>query len=167
MASLTPGTGGTLKSTSIEAAFHEALCLATLAEQDSLKNPQKLRRVGLSLDLRMSQVSGSFSFVFEPTAATDGAATFPITEYLIGINYAKGTGGELKSSALCGAIVELAEKIQAKQRLTSKNPSGMFAITRLAYNSDVKIVSGFFAYNVTGSVVNGIFSTAAKTFLMD
>lgn len=167
MAIHTPGAGGTLKSTSIEAAFHEALSLVALAEQDPTKNPQNLTRLSLGLNLRTSQITGSFSFTVEPLVAADGATTFPVIEYL-SVGYVTGSGGTLKSAGLCSAVVELAELMQAKQRLLSKNPTGLFAVRKLDYNSEAKFVSGFFDYFVTGAVTtSGIFSATAKTFLLD
>lgn len=168
MATLTPGTGGTLKSTTLEAAFHEALSLAAILEQDPLKNPQALSRISMNLNVRTGQVTGTFSFEVIPTTATDGSTSFPVTEYLQNTAYAKGTGGGLVSAGLCGAIVELAEKIQAKERLASKNPQGLNGISGLNYGTETQIVNASFDYLVTGSVIApGAYSCVAKTYLLD
>jgi hypothetical protein len=168
MATLTPGTGGTLKSTTLEAAFHEALSLAAVAEQDPLKNPQALSRIVMGLNVRTGQVTGTFTFEVVPTTGSDGSTAFPVTEYLQNTGYAKGTGGGLSSAGLCGAIVELAEKIQAKERLSSKNPQGLNGVAGLNYATETQVVSASFDYLVTGSVsTTGAYICTAKTYLLD
>lgn len=168
MTTFTPGTGGTLKSTTLEAAFHEALSLAAIAEQDPLKNPQAMSRIVMSLNIRTGQVTGTFTFEVVPTIASDGSTSFPITEYLQNTGYTKGTGGGLNSAGLCGAIVELAEKIQAKESLSSKNPQGLNGVTGLDYGSESKVVSASFDYLTTGAVTTtGAYSSTAKTYLLD
>lgn len=168
MASLTPGSGATLKSTTLEAAFHEALSLAAILEQDPLKNPQALSRIVMGLNVRTGQVTGTFSFEVTPTTAADGSTSFPVVEYLQNTGYTKGTGGGLVSAGLCGAIVELAEKIQAKERLASKNPQGVNGVSGLNYGTETQIVNASFDYLVTGSVIApGAYSCVAKIYLLD
>ena len=168
MATLTPGNGGTLKSATLEAAFHEALSLAAVAEQDPLKNPQAQTRVTMSLNIRTGQVTGTFTFEVTPTTGTDGSTTFPVTEYLQNTGYVKGTGGGLASAGLCGAIVELAEKIQAKERLSSKNPQGLNGVTGLNYGTETQVVSASFDYLTAGSISStGAYNCVAKTYLLD
>lgn len=167
MATLTPGTEGTLKSATLETAFHEALSLAAIFEQDPLKNPQALSRIVMSLDIRTGQIKGNFTFEVTPTTAADGSTSFPVVEYLQNTGYTKGTGGGLISAGLCGAIVEIAEKIQAKEALSSKNPQGLNGVSGLNYGTETKIVNASFDYMVAGAVTTGAYSCTAKTYLLD
>jgi hypothetical protein len=166
MATLTPGTGGTLKSTSLEQCFHEALCRAVLLEQDSTKNPRGLNRLTLRQDARNGQAEGSFTFEVSK-AISGGNPIFTAIEHLTS-GYSPGTGGTLKSLGLCGAILELAELIQAKQPLKSKNPQSFKTITALTYDSVGLVVAGLFDYPIVELLTSsGEFATTAKTYLLD
>lgn len=168
MAILTPGTTGTIKSVSLENAFHEALSRVALAEQDSTKNTQALTRVTLTSDIRTSRVTGTFTFALTKAFTETGSTSFVVVEHLSNTGYAAGTGGTLKSPGLCAAVVELAELIQAKEQLTSKNPSSLNSITGLTYDSETLLVSGSFDYQTVASMTAaGELSIAAKTYLLD
>lgn len=168
MATLTPGTGGTLKSVSLENAFHEALSRVAIAEQDSTKNTQALTRVTMSNDIRTSRVTGSFTFALQKETTASGSIAFVVVEHLTGIGYAAGAGGTLKSAGLCGALVELAELIQSREQTTSKNPSSINAITGLTYDSETLLVSGTFDYSTIPTVSGtGELIISAKTYLLD
>lgn len=168
MATLTPGTGGTLKSVSLENAFHEALSRVALAEQDSTKNTQALSRVTMTNDVRSSRVTGTFTFALSKETTATGSIAFVVVEHLIGTGYAAGTGGTLKSPGLCAAVVEIAEAIQSKEQITSKNPSSLNAITGLSYDSETLLVSGSFDYQTVPTMsATGELSIAAKTYLLD
>lgn len=168
MATLTPGTGGTLKSVILENAFHEALSRVALAEQNSTQNTQALTRVTMSNDIRTSRITGTFTFALTKETTATGSTSFVVVEHLSGINYAAGTGGTLKSGGLCAAVVEIAEGIQSKEQLTSKNPSSLNTITGLTYDSESLLVSGNFDYQTVATVsATGELTVTAKTYLLD
>lgn len=168
MATLTAGTGGTLKSVTLENGFHEALSHVALAEQDSNKNTQQLTRVTMSSDIRTSRVTGTFTFALTKETTTTGSTSFVVVEHLANSGYTAGTGGTIKSAGLCSAIVELAEAIQSKEQLTSKNPSSINTITGLTYDSETLLVSGSFDYQTVPTMsAAGELSIAAKTYLLD
>ena len=168
MATLTPGTGGTLKSVSLENGFHEALSRVALAEQDSNKNTQGLTRVTMNGDIRTARITGTFTFALNKETTAAGATSFVVVEHLTGTSYAAGTGGTIKSAGLCAAIVEIAEAMQSKEQLASKNPSAINVITGLTYDSETLLVSGSFDYSLNLTMTaSGELSIAAKTYLLD
>lgn len=168
MATLTPGTGGTLKSTTIENGFHEALSRVALAEQDSNKNTQGLTRVTMSSDIRTNRITGTFTFALTKETTASGSTSFVVVEHLSNSGYVAGTGGTIKSPGLCAAIVEIAEAIQSKEQLSSKNPSAINVITGLTYDSETLLVSGSFDYSTVPTMTaSGELSIAAKTYLLD
>lgn len=168
MATLTPGTSGTLKSVTLENAFHEALSRVALAEQDATKNTQALSRVTMSNDLRTSRITGSFTFPLTKETTATGSISFVTVEHLTGLNYTAGSGGTLKSPGLCAAVVELAELIQTKEQSTAKNPQSINSITGLTYDSETLLVSGSFDYSTVATVsAAGEVVIAGKTYLLD
>lgn len=167
MATLTPGSGGTLKSVTLENDFHEALSRVALAEQDANKNPQGLTRVTMTLDVRTSRVTGTFTFGLTKETTTTGSTSFVVVEHLVS-GYTAGTGGTIKSGGLCSAVVEIAEAIQSKEQISSKNPSTINVITGLTYDSETLLVSGSFDYQAVATMTgDGNLSIAAKTYLTD
>lgn len=168
MATLTPGTGGTLKSVTLENGFHEALSRAVLAEQDSTKNTQALSRLTMSNDLRTSRITGTFTFALTKQFTETGAVSFVVVEHLTNTGYTAGTGGTIKSPGLCAAIVEIAEALQSKEQVSSKNPSAINVITGLTYDSETLLVSGSFDYSTVASMTTaGDLAVTAKTYLTD
>jgi hypothetical protein len=168
MAVLTPGTGGTLKSVTLENGFHEALSRVALAEQDSNKNTQGLGRVTMTCDVRASRITGTFTFALTKETTATGSTSFVVVEHLSNSGYSAGTGGTLKSAGLCGAVVELAEAIQNKEQLSSKNPSAVNTITGLTYDSETLLVSGGFDYSTVPTMsASGDLSISAKVYLLD
>lgn len=168
MAAITPGAGGTLKSVTLENAFHETLSRVALAEQDSNKNTQALTRVTMTNDVRISRITGTFTFALTKESTTAGATSFVVVEHLVNSGYAAGTGGTLKSPGLCAAVVELAELIQSKEQLASKNPTAVNSITGLTYDSESLLVSGSFDYSTVATMAaTGELTVAAKVYLLD
>lgn len=169
MATITPGTDGTLKSTTLENALHEALLRCISYELDTAKNPLVTRNIVMSCDFAQNKVTGSFSFgLLVSIDSTTGTSTNTILEYLTNSGYLPGTGGTIKSAIISAAIVEIAERIQILDRNSLKNPTAKNTITGLTYDSEANTVSGNFEYEL--SVVlgaSGVSTITAKTYLLD
>lgn len=168
MAAITPGNGGTLRSTILENAFHEALSRVILWELDVTKNPQNNSTVTLISDFRAGRNSGTFTFTVGRETVPTGATSFPIQEHLTNTGFTPGTGGFIKSATIGGAIVELAEAIQTREKNSLKNPQGLNIITSLNYESEADRVTGVFDYLILQSVdASGNVITIAKPYLLD
>lgn len=168
MTTITPGTGGTLKSTTLENAFHECLVKGLSYELDSTKNPSSIKNITLALDLATNRARGTFSFSFGLELGTTGQMTVTVSEYLTSTGFTSGTGGTVRSNTIASAIVEIAEMLQAKDRLPSKNPSQANTITGLSYDSETLVVTGAFEYGIVTSVeATGNTIISAKNYLLD
>lgn len=160
MAAITPGTEGTLASTTLEGIFHEALNTAILYELDTAKNPQTIRNITLSIDLANNRATGTFSFAATKAIGATGGTTFTPNEHLTSTGFTPGTGGTIKSAGINSAIVEIAELIQAKEADSLKNPTATQNITGLTYDSEANNIAGTFSYAITQAI-----DTAGKTVL--
>jgi hypothetical protein len=168
MAILTPGTGGTIKSVTLENAFHELLSRIATLEQDTSKNSTAATKITMSVDVRSGRVTGNFSFGLTKETTATGSTSFVVVEHLSNSGYAQGTNGTIKSAGINASLVEVCEMIQTKEQLASKNPTGLNTITGLNYDSETLLITGNFDYNVTGSIDNlGSLVLAAKTYLVD
>lgn len=168
MATYTPGTGGTLKSTTLENAFHEALNSAINFEKDTAKNPQNQQKIGLSINAVTRSATGSFTFSLTKEITTAGTISFPVTDYFTTSGFTPGTGSTIKSANLPAAIVELAELLQTREQNSTKNPQNLNTITSLNYDSEALTVDCTFAYNLDAAMAtDGGLSLKAKTYLAD
>lgn len=168
MTTITPGTGGTIKSTTLENAFHEALTLCIGYERDTAKNPSNLRNITLSINLADNKATGTFSFGLTKEISATGSITHTTAEYLTNTAFASGTGGTIVSNTIASAILEIAERIQTLEANSLKNPTAIQQITGITYDSEQLSVSGTFDYAVV-SIVDATGKTviSAKPYLVD
>lgn len=168
MATITPGVGGTLLSTTLEGAFHEALNTCILYELDTVKNTNNTRNITLSVDLANNRASGTFAFAATKVIGQTGGTTFTPTEYLSTTGFVPGTGGTIKSAGIASAIVEIAELIQFKEGDSLKNPTSTQSITGLTYDSEANSIAGTFSYTIAQSLnSSGQTLVTGKTYLLD
>lgn len=169
MAGLTLGTGNTIKSNLLEAAFYEVASRIRLLELDASKNTSNANNVTLNLDQTAQRISGSFTFSATKTIATDGSVNWIITPYLVSTGFTPGNPtGTIKSANISAALVELAELIQIREADTGKNPQSIQSITELNYDSEANRVSGAFdfAVNIT-LAATGETQVRVQAYLLD
>lgn len=168
MGSVTPGSGGTLKSVTIENALYEALTLASNWESDVLKNPTLESKIAIQTSFATKTLDANFTFKLEKSFSTTDATSFPVVTQLIGTNYSAGTGGTIVAPNIYAAIVRICEEIQNREASVNKNPLTKNSITVLNYASETLTVTGSinmsldFTTDSTGSVVS-----RARTYLLD
>jgi hypothetical protein len=145
---LVPGTG-TLKSVTYEVALIEAAQLLELAEESSPfpgnvdftdvthNNAAKTTTVTCSLPIAVTMAAG------KPTFATTNHVAPTFTN-----------GGEdIESTSLCGAVLELAQKIQAEEKTNTANPNRI----NIQYDTD----PGTASISATFSSVKTVTTTGA------
>lgn len=133
MATLTPfapGAGGTLKSTSVEAALLEASLLLQEAEEAyalGTPNPLITSPSTIAANFFTGDKTAQIQFVApitDTTNPTDGSISVAVnaakTVPLVG--FAPGAGGDLKSTGIAGAILELIQKLSVKESLETTAP---------------------------------------------
>ena len=124
MATITPGTGGTIKAPTLEGQIIEALVLARLTERDSTKNPQNRNYIQCSTNLNTSTFTFNASLPLEQTINPQGQVTYIVPDYFVGLTFNAGTGGTFKSSNIAAYIMEVITYAQNLEAITSKNPTG-------------------------------------------
>lgn len=161
MATFNPGTGATLKSTTLEAAFLEIYALVMNATR--LTTAPENAIVGYQIDGATSTLQGNFALPFE-SALTAGLLTQNPVPFVDESGYTTGAGGDLASTGLIDNLVELAYKVnEAPADTTVPVPGGL----DLTINMDEKLISGDFTLPVTLSVnTDGSVKYEANPFLL-
>lgn len=149
MATITAGTGGTLKSTTAEGVLVEALILQKINENDTAKNPSgTIDNISVSIDLDTQILSASWTLPVTRAITTTGKVEFTASEYLTGVTFAAGTGGTFKSTSNPGVIQEAAEYLQIWEANTAKNTQGKNNVTA-NYSTDGLTYTGSFTISIT------------------
>jgi hypothetical protein len=167
MATITPGTGGTLKSTTAEGVLVEALILQKINENDATKNPSTtIDNISVSIDLDTQILSGSWTLPVTRTITTTGRVEFTASEYLTGVTFAAGTGGTFKSTSNPGVIQECAEYLQILEANTAKNTQGKNNVTG-NYSTDGLTYTGSLNISITPTLdTTGKLSVVAVEYLL-
>jgi len=121
MAGFTPGTGGTVTSTTWEAASIElAERLQGYEELANAGVTNPINRVAVNYDSDTPKTSTiQINMPVTLTLGTDGAPKVVAAEFLpTPPVYAAGTGGDLKSTSLTAATLEAFYKLQALEKAT-------------------------------------------------
>lgn len=165
MAEITPGTAGTLASTTAEGALQEILSFIRIQEGTTGRNPQELTSVNLRHDADASACIGTISFSAARTIAADGSISIVATPYLQSHDYAPGTNGTFKSGTPEGAAIEILEYLQILEADSNANPNGENRITS-SFDSDRGLYTG--SFNVPVALALGASGEAiytAQTYL--
>lgn len=168
MGSITVGIAATLKSNTIENILYEALTIASIWENDLVKNPTAEKRIALAVDIAAKRLTASFNQKISREKTASGSTTFPVQSQFVNSGYSAGTGGTIVSSNIYSAIVEICEEIQKRDADQSKNPQGLNTVLSLSYDSETLIVTGSvnLAIDVTtDGTGNNV--TRAKVYLLD
>jgi hypothetical protein len=123
------GAGGTIKSTSYEAAFVEACQLLELAEEAST-TPDSVNFTDVSHDNTAKTFNITCALPFTVALTSAGVPTFTPTTY-VSPTFANG-GGDIDATTLTGAVLQLAQTIQNTERSNASLPNN----TNIVYNTD-------------------------------
>lgn len=168
MGSITTGTGGTLKSNTIENMLYEALVLAVNWENDVTKNPTAEKKISLNEDKAAKRLTSNFDFKIARERTPTGSTSFPVQTQLIGTNYTPGTTPSIVSTNIYAAIVEIVEEIQRRDSDQNKNPQGLNTVTALNYDSESLTVTGAISLVVDFSTDSqGNVLSRARAYLLD
>jgi hypothetical protein len=141
MTLITPGTTGTLQSTSAEAALVEILTFIRNNERLSAKNPSSRRYVNVDYNLNTGFVVLSWTIPSRVNITGTGSIETSADNYLTDVSFFSGTGGTFKSTGYTQSILEIAEFLQLAEQDSSKNPNDLNYI-QSNYDSDTKNYSG-------------------------
>lgn len=145
---LVPGTG-TIKSVTYEAALMEAAQLLELAEESS-SFPTNVDFTDITHNNAAKTTTLTCSLPIA-VVMTGGQPTFGATNH---VNPTFSNGGEdIESTSLCGAVLELAQKIQAQEKTNTANPNNI----NIQYDTD----AGTASISATFSSVKTVTTTGA------
>lgn len=167
MASITAGTGGTIKSTTLEAQLQEICMLLQISEATPVNNPDQLDRISVSHDSDTSNFTATFNFPVEQTINPEGQINYSALDYLVDLDFSPGTGGTFKSNSLTGYLMEALIYAQNVERQAIRNPANRNGATG-SFNSDSTIFTGSLSLPVLISVEpDGSIKYVADEYLLD
>lgn len=165
MATITPGTGGTIKQATIEGQVIEVLTLLQLTETDSSKNSSGRNVITLNINLNTNEFVASFVLPVNQTFNSDGSIKLSAQTFLTGVTFAPGTGGTYKSTALEAYTLEVLMALQAQEKISAKNPQGRNLISG-AFDSETGLYSGALNLPITYSLNNGLIQLSPVEYLL-
>lgn len=144
MATVTPGTGGTIKSTTAEGQAHEVLSFIALKQLSEVTNPGQVTNVLTSHDQQALLFSGTYQFSVSQTIDGSGNLSLAVNPYLVGAGFQGGTGGTFKGNTPEKYALEVLMYLQNLERNPTANPSSRNFVTG-TYNSDTGLYQGSFS----------------------
>lgn len=167
MATITPGTGATIKSSSAEGQALEILTYLQLQEASAVRNPLAANNIVGSIDLDQKVFSGTYSIPANQVVSNTGGLSINAATYLSGVIFSPGTDGTFKSATPEAYALEVLMALQVIEQTAGRNPDGFNNITG-TYNSDTKVYSGTFSIPVVVAIDNsGAVSVSANPYLID
>lgn len=167
MATVTPGTGGTIKSTTAEGQLHEIISFISQKQASISTNPSEAINVSANHDQQALLFSGTYQFSVSQTIGANGALTLTVNSYLVGTAFQVGTSGTFKSNSPEGYALEVLMYLQNRELNASFNPNNRNYITG-SYNSDTGLYQGSFSIPVILGIdaVSGVVNYGANPYLL-
>lgn len=166
MASITPGTSGTIKSTKIESHLLEIITFAKAQELDTSKNPAPPKNYIQGYTFTDTLFRCNLSIPSNRITNEIGEPTFSTADYLSGVTFTPGTDGTFKSTNFAAYLVECVLYAQDLEADTSKNPSGADRITG-NFDINPNVFSGTVEIPIVPSVgTDGKTVYTAKEYLL-
>lgn len=173
MTTITPGTGATITSTTIESFFCGAIWLLQNLESDVARNPSGINNVTSTISDDSRSISGSANFLTTVESDTNGKALFTTTDYLTtpanaSAHWIPGTGGTIKSATIQGAIFEAVRFINNLESQVAKNPEGKKTVSwslQSSNDSEVSTVNIALAITFTNFPLTYSFNAAGTQTL--
>lgn len=167
MASVTPGTGGTIKSTTAEGQAHEILSFISLKQLSEVTNPGQVSNVLAGHDQQALLFNGTYQFSVSQAIDGSGNLTLSVNPYLVGAGFQEGSAGTFKGNSPEKYALEVLMYLQSLERDPSKNPSSRNYVTG-TYNSDTGLYQGSFSLPVILGInaSTGVVNYGADPYLL-
>jgi len=160
MTAFIPGSGASIKSNTVEAAFLELIVRASIAPR--LTDAPEDAALSYQISSTTNTVTGSMVVPFT-SSLTGGLVTTNPTPFLDESGYTSGMGGDLASSGLIDNLVELAYKVNELPAKAEAPAGGL----DLSIDMDAKRITAAFTLPITFSVgSDGVPSLTAADFLV-
>jgi len=167
MATVTPGTGGTIKSTTAEGQAHEIVSFISLKQASEVTNPGQVFNVLGNHDQQALLFSGTYQFSVTQAIDGNGGLVLSVNPYLVGPGFQQGTVGTFKGNTPEKYALEVLMYLQNLERNLTSNPSARNYVTG-TYNSDTGLYQGSFSLPVIMGVdaATGIVNYGADPYLL-
>jgi hypothetical protein len=169
MATITPGSGATIKSNTAEGQLHELCTYLEINEAlYSASNPTAtIDNVTGNHLQNAATFSASFSIPVQQTINADGQIVYSATDYLNNLSFTSGSGGTFKSPTCAGYFIEVVIYLQNLEINFATNPEKRNYISG-TFNSDSTVFSGAISLPITISIDNsGRVVYTAKEYLVN
>jgi hypothetical protein len=161
MATITPGTGATLTSTTAEGQLFSAIMFAEQQENDITRNPTGLNYVTPSLDYDSSNLTVTISSLPIDWDPSGNTLKLVVPDYLTGVTFTPGTGGTLQSATFAQYMVEALIYMANYESDASKLIAGQSAKLASSMTLGMSTLSATFTIPVTVSFSGGSSSIIA------
>lgn len=142
MAGITKGTDGTLESVTVEGQLLELATWITIAEKDTVKNPQALDYITIDISGDASLATIRYDFPVVANSIAGGGYTYDANEFLTSGGFAPGTGGDITDGASLGyfkRLVEMAQELEAPLQPTVDRISATVNINNKTFAGTIEI----------------------------
>lgn len=151
MASVTPGLGGTCKSTTAEGQLHEVLTFIALKQANTTTNPEGATPITGSHNQQSLVYSGRYRFSVIQAIGAGGSIVLTADSFLVGPNFYPGTGGTFSGNTPEKYALEVLMYLQLLESDGALNPQNRNFITG-TYNIDNRVYEGAFTVPVSLSI---------------
>lgn len=168
MATIIPGNEGTFKSDTAEGRLLEVAAHLQILETSGTANPQGLRQLNLSLNLRNGTYSGSFQLPTTVALLPTGGISVVAAPYLVGSAVIAGSGNPtIKSLTAEGQLLEVLMLLQSLERQVGRNPNNRNYVTG-SLDSETGQFSGQLTVPIQASLsAEGDLVVTAVPYLVD
>jgi len=167
MATVVPGTGGTIKSTTAEGQAHEILTFIGIAQRSLNTNPGEATNIAAQHDQQALIYSGTYQLSVSQAINSSGNLVLEAVPYLIGTGFQVGTGGTFKGNSPERYALEVLMYLQSLELNPVTNPQNRNFVTG-TYNSDTGRYQGSFSIPMILAInaANGIVNYGANPYLL-
>lgn len=167
MATVTPGSGGTIKSTTAEGHLQEIMTFISIKQAALSTNPSEVTNVSCNHNQQALTFTGNYQFSVSQAIDGSGALTLEANTYLVGTGFQVGTGGTFKGNSPEKYALEVLMYLQGLEQNPSLNPQGRNFITG-TYNSDNGLYQGSFSIPVLLGIdaTSGVVNYGANPYLL-
>lgn len=168
MASISPGSLGTFKSTTAEGRLIEIVTYLDNLERNATNNPEAKDAISWRIDSADQAFSGTFSLPAQQAIGVGGVLQISALPYITGGNLSPGGDAPTFVSAVPEAhLLEVLMTLQGWEANATRNPNNYNYITG-TYNSDSRLYQGTFKIPVTTALeTDGSLKVVAAEYLSD
>ena len=153
MATITPGTGGTLQSTTAEGQMVEIINFLQLQEANTAVNTTAADYVQATYNINTLVYAGTFSLPISQVSDSSGMIQLLAQNYLTNSNFSAGTGGTFSSNNPAQYLLEVLIYLKNLENSTMHNPQGKNNVSS-SFDMDTLTFSGSINFPVTYSLDN-------------